>query len=187
MTLDQGNFKVYDWPGMGEWKMEVFPDGGEDGWTHLRTRVWTGGNIFSNLTRRYSVDAEGNVWFFGVVQEMEQPAEPVLMVDAPLYEGKAWEQIVDYPGYPSRHFSHVCEAQEFVTVPYGTFWCDRVRHTMTEGRDVTERIFWYCDGIGRVKIQQITPEPSVWELADDARIVIPVENTTWGAVKSLYR
>ena len=183
MTLDPGNFKTYDFVEVDAGIMLVEPITEEDGWTHLNTKITVGGVLVEEVTRRYSVDAEGNVWFFGIVAQMDQPAEPVLFVDAPLYMGKAWEQTVDYPGYPTRHFSHVCEAEEFVTVPLGTYWCFRVRTIVTSATEVTETIYWYCDGFGRVKIQTVA-DPYTFELADG---VIPVENTTWGAVKSLYR
>jgi hypothetical protein len=186
MTLEDGNFKVYDLVEADGGFMEVWPIAEEDGWTHLRSYAsWDDGSFESTLTRRYSMDAEGNVWFFGVVEEMAQPAEPVLYVDAPLYAGKAWEQIVEYPGYQPRQFLHVCEVEELVTVPYGTFMCYRVRKTVAVGTAVMERIYWYCDGIGRVKIQ-LVDDQLTFDLAN-GQTVIPVENTTWGSVKSLYR
>jgi hypothetical protein len=182
MTLAEGNFKVYDVVENDAASMEVWPIAEEDGWTHLRTILMEDGTIFSQLTRRYSLDAEGNVWFFGIVEEIAQPAEPVLYVDAPLYAGKAWEQIVDYPGYPARHFSFVCEAEELVTVPYGMFWCFRVRTTVTVGTGVTERIHWYCDGIGRVKIQ-VFDDKYTFNLAD---WVGPSDVPTQNVPTSLY-
>ncbi len=186
MTLDPGNFKCYDVTEGDGTLLEVWPYTELDGWTHLRHRM-TGRSAVYEWTMRWSLDAEGNVWHFGRVESAYQPAEPILWVDAPLYTGKAWDQTVNFPGNGDYRYSSVCEATEEVTVPYGTFMCYRVRQFRTAGIDVRETVFWYSDGIGRVKFQV---EPLGWwfELAGvDGCTVIPVENTTWGAVKSLYR
>jgi hypothetical protein len=186
MTLDPGNSKCYEVTEGDGTLLEVGPVTVIDGWTHLPHRM-TGGSTDYQWTMRWSLDAEGNVWHFGRVESAYQPAEPILWVDAPLYAGKAWDQTVNFPGNGDYYYSSVCEATEEVTVPYGTFMCYRVRQFRTVGLDVRHTVFWYSDGIGRVKFQV---EPLGWwfELVDgDGCTVIPVENTTWGAVKSLYR
>ena len=184
MRLEPGNFKVYDVVEGDGTSMEVEPVTEIDGWTHLHHQI-TGGPGYA-WTMRFSLDAEGNVWHFGMVEQDQQPAEPILWVDAPLYAGKAWEQTVDYPGYGDYHYSHVCEALEEVTVPYGTFLCFRVRQIRTTSdKDVREIVFWYCDGIGRVRFH-IVNMGFLFELAN-GETVIPVEDTTWGDVKNLYR
>jgi len=186
MTLEPGNFKVYDVvEGEEGTHGTVWPLMEFDGWTYLRHRVWDGEDILYQWTNLYSLDAEGNVWYFGMWEQDQQPAEPILFVDAPLYAGKTWEQTVDYPGYGERHYSFECEAEEELTVPYGTFWCYRVRRIRTIGEDVEEGIYWYCDGIGKVKFHWVT-DGGIGELAN-GDTVIPVEKTTWGAVKNLYR
>jgi hypothetical protein len=108
-----------------------------------------------------------------MVEQDQQPAEPILWVDAPLYVGKVWEQTVNYPGYGDYHFSSECEAEEEVTVPYGTFLCYRVRQFRTVGEDVREIVLWLCDGIGRVKFQIVTAGFQ-FELTNGETVIVPV-------------
>ena len=182
MTLDMGNSKEFDVIEGDGTHMDLWPLLELEGWTYMRYRI-TGG-LFHQWTIRTSLDDEGNVWHLGTVEIPAQPAEPILWLDAPLYAGKAWEQTVNFPGYGDYQFSHVCEAAEEVTVPFGTFWCFRVRHIQdTYPLGITrEDVFWYCDGIGIVKV--LFDNMALAVLANG---IIPVKNATWGAVKNLYR
>ena len=120
-----------------------------------------------------------------MVEQPQQPAEPILFVSAPLYAGKAWEQTVDYPGYGEYHYSFTCAAEEQLTVPFGTLWAYPVTRVRTKpDGTIREDVNWYCDGIGKIKFQWVTTG-GIAELSPNA--TIPVERTAWGAVKSLYR
>ena len=143
-----------------------------------------------------SLDPDGSVWFLGWGEPLVMPDTQLLWVDAPLEVGNAWDQWITWTSDDgsSSLLHHVSEVigEEEITLSYygGTYHCKILSQDIfLENGDLWQsNIAWYNDGMGSIKyyVYNIAPwgGTGTYEFVDG---VVPVENQTWGAVKSLFR
>ena len=110
-----------------------------------------------------------------------------LMIDAPLFAGKTWSFETSHPIFGAIEFTAEVVAEEWLAVPgIGNLYCFKVHYDQTwenVGPLVTDR--WFADGFGEVQFLDPAFSPDPYLVT--AGVVIPVEEKTWGEVKSLYR
>jgi hypothetical protein len=161
-------------------------------------------SLNDGLEKYYTTDDEGDVEAWGYYRTDEGFGmayyPPVKALDAPLYLGKTWESTYDIYWLPdfqwfSQQTSYVAVlAESTIVVPAGTF------HAFEIGAYGSSPMPGYTL-TGEVAAE--TPEPHGWWYSehvwlvqyetDDAYQLVsydtptPVQSTTWGRVKALYR
>ena len=149
------------------------------------------GSLHSTRRDHFIADASGDV----LLQDWSYPsspwpgsysecAPPIKFVDSPLEIGKSWYttgRVLRAVG-PSPTYLQLygIDRSETVTVPYGSF--ETLVMTETDGFGTTQRsgVYYLHRELGPVIL------PGGFELAA-IEIVVGLEYTTWGAVKSLFR
>jgi hypothetical protein len=156
----------------------------------------------------WTVDSDGdvNLWGFALQDGSGILYKPsVKVLDAPLYAGKEWSQIVMWYQLPDTTFggwfnftSRVDEEVDLV-VPAGTFDSFGISHTIgsglsgsfPEGLKLTGRICgtsgresmdWWADEVGEVQYQS----DELYQLYSYSQPTW-TRSSTWGGIKALYR
>ncbi len=127
--------------------------------------------VVSESCELYSVDAQGDVFFEGLCTA---PGGSGMVVDAPFFVGKTWDYCL-----LGACFTTEITGQESVTVPGGTYLA-YVQEIRGEAGDLLSTN-WVVDGVGYVKMEGLV---RTWVLF---QAVVDDEDSSWGAVKSLYR
>ena len=161
------------------------------------------------LINYWTSEEDGGVLLWGFWRDtwgfLYQPA--IQVVDAPLYVGKTWSNTVDIYALPDTTFymtielSYTVHEDPELTVPAGAFPTfgigepqpDPGAKTFLDGRftfsgeiksdkrDLVDR--WYSLGVGVVQEDL----GSIYQLRTYTDHPVPVESSTWGSVKALYR
>jgi len=159
------------------------------------------------LDQYWTTNAEGDVLIWGWWRDDDQYGllfdPPIPVADAPLYLDKAWSHICDVYTLPDTAYAGQNEMgyrvywEGVLSVPAGDFYSYGIgqylpigggllgNHSVTGELVVEDRreepTDWYSDGVGET--QYWTSD--VYQLVGFDQPVA-VEQTTWGAVKTLY-
>ena len=185
--LDPGNYKMFEHvSNPGDW-VEMYPDGEAYGATIYR-HIWHHDGIETTEADLFTVDVEGNLWLHGFYEpQVIFPDAPYIIIDAPLWLGKTWENTSIW-GTNTVHNVYTVIAEEDVSVPFGDFQCFVLQWDGYTDHPAFSATFWYNDGVGLVKysVDDIEFDHYGFGTYQLTQAVIPVEASSWGAVKSLY-
>lgn len=155
---------------------------------------WYGstGALSGTSRASFAIDSNGDVFLNGCTQltaggdisELESYEPPIKFLDLPIVDiGQAWQSLTRVstigPGYWCVWLGYF-ERPEMVTVPYGTFETLVVTQSDCVGASCYRGTYYLHRELGAVVL------PGGYELVGiDSSVT--VENSTWGALKSLYR
>jgi hypothetical protein len=195
-ALEQGNTRTYLNTDNPQDKVFQQSDGEAYDATIWRSRHEVGETVITESALLLNLDAEGNVWLHGWYEPLILPDKPFIMIEAPLEVGASWDQLVAWSsGSMLHHVEEVLEAGE-VEIPFSraVYYCYRVKLSIYhEGQLIATADRWINDGVGIVKykVTEYFDPPTFlgWGQGEYVLVdgVVPTEDTTWGAVKAMYR
>ena len=134
---------------------------GAPGMTNLDFGWYQNNALIRSSVLLLSVDATGDYWWhatdgqYFAEHDNHSIHHPILIVDEPLWVGKAWSDTIYQPGWDiDLLYELECVAETELIVPSGIYNTFEIRYEvhygMNWGFHYIERK-WHCDGVGMVK------------------------------------
>jgi hypothetical protein len=180
LPLEQGNDMWYANAHGGTLSWHLYIRGYEEGASCRIEEDLTYGSRWCTLL---SGNDEGDVFIVGSCDPIDYLGEPLMLIDSPLYVGKSWGR--SWGEWNQYYSNYGVAAEEDIQVQAGTFHCYHVINAVYDGSTSYELHYhaWYADGVGLVRFSW----PCFWCDWGLAYAIIPVEQDSWGGVKSMYR
>jgi len=189
IPLEPGNELWYANTGDPSLTAHTFFEEGPVGTSIFNAEFLVNDVIVTSVRGHFTGTDEGDVIWLGpeIGGNLIPFTSQYLTIDAPLFAGKTWSFETSHPIFGAIEFTAEVVAEEWLEVPgIGNLYCFKVHYDESwenVGPLVTDR--WFADGFGEMQFLDLALSPDPYLVT--AGIVIPVEEKTWGEMKSLYR
>ena len=189
IPLEPGNELWYTNTGDPSLTSHTFFEEGPGGTSIFNGEFLVNNAVVVAVRGHFTGTTEGDVIWIGpeIGGSLIPFSSQYLTIDAPLFAGKSWSFETSHPIFGAIQFTAEVVAEEWLNVPgIGNLYCFKVHYDEVwenVGPIVSDR--WFADGFGEVKFLDLALAPDPYLVT--AGVVIPVEEKTWGGVKSFYR
>lgn len=188
LPLEPGNELWYVNTGDPALTLNAYVEAGPAGTSIFNFERMVNGEVVGTSRGHFVGNDEGDIVWIGpeIGGELIPFSSTYVLIDAPLFLGKVWTFETSHPNWGAIEFTAEVVAEEWISVAgVGNLYCFKVHYDEVwenVGPRFADR--WYADGFGQVQFDDV---PELDPFLVTAAVVIPVEEQTWGSVKSMYR